>query len=364
MKFKGLLLIPTVIWILQACNHQVGVTKKKQVCISDSLAKTTTIDTAKLVYVKSGLQLSGEISFNENSVVKIFPFASGQVIDVKVSLGDKVVKGQTLAILKSADIAGDYADLASSAADMAIAKRQMNAAADLYKNGISSEREYTEAKEAYNKAVAVNNKIEQLIRINGSGSTNQSGIYEIKAPFSGYIVQRKINEGTFVRSDNSDSLFTISDMKDVWVWANVFETDIDKVKVGYTAEVTTVSYPDKVFQGKIDNISAVLDPDNKVMKIRISLPNLDMKLKPEMFAQVLITNREPNKVVSIPSVAIIFDSSKNFVIVYKDTCNLRVQEVKVEKSIEGQSYISSGLESGDRIVSKNQLFLYNALIED
>ena len=364
MKLKSLILLFGATCLLYACSNPSDPEQKKQVCISDSLAKMTTIDTAKLASVKNGLSLSGEISFDENSVVKIFPFASGQVVDVKVSLGDKVAKGQILATLKSADVAGNYADLASATADVAIAKRQLNSAADLYKNGISSEREYAEAKEAYNKAIAVNKKIEQLININGSGSTNQSGLYEIKSPISGYIVQRKINPGSFVRSDNSDNLFTISDMKDVWVWANVFETDIEKVKKGYDAEITTVSYPGQVFKGKIDNISAVLDPDNKVMKIRISLPNQDMKLKPEMFAQVLVVNHDANKSVAISSQAIIFDNGRNFVVLYKDSCHMKVQEVNISKSMDGQSYIASGLQVGDRVISKNQLFLYNALIEE
>jgi cobalt-zinc-cadmium efflux system membrane fusion protein len=57
-------------------------------------------------------------------------------------------------------------------------------------------------------------------------------------------------------------------MKDVWIWANVFETDIAKVKKGYDAKITTLAYPDKTFNGKIDEISSVLDPDNKVMKVK------------------------------------------------------------------------------------------------
>ncbi len=364
MDTKLLLLLSCTLGGLSACHDQTKIVEKKHVCISDSLAKTISIDTAKLVHIKNGLNLSGEVTVDDNNVIKIFPMVSGRVTDVKVSLGDKVTKGQILAIIKSADVTGNYSDLFSSRSDMAIYKRQLDAAEQLYKNGIASERDYTEAKENYNKALSANRKIEQLIKINGNDNTDQNGNYIIKAPISGYITQRKINEGNFIRTDNSDNLFTISDIKDVWVWANVFETDIDKVKEGYHAQVTTLAYPDKIFYGKIDKISAVLDPDNKVMKIRISLPNPDLKLKPEMFTNVLITHDETNEAVDIPSSAIIFDSSKNFVVVYNGTCNLKVQEVSVDKSIDERSYISSGLKPGDRIISKNQLFLYNALIEE
>lgn len=364
MDTKPLLLLSCALIGFSACQHETKVIEKKPVCISDSLAKTITIDTAKLVYIKNGLSLSGEVASDDNKVIKIFPSVSGRVVSVKVSLGDRVTQGQVLAIIKSADVTANYSDLASAKSDMAIAKRQMDAAESLYKNGIASERDYTEAKESYNKAVSANRKIEQLIQINGNENTDENGNYIIKAPISGYIIQRKINEGNFIRPDNSDNLFVVSDLKDVWIWANVFETDISKVKIGYDAQVTTLAYPNEVFKGKIDQISAVLDPDNKVMKVRISLPNPDLKLKPEMFTNVQITHNDDSQAVTIPTSAIVFNNSKNFVVIYEDTCRLKVQEIQINKSIDGQSYIISGLKPGDRVISKNQLFLYNSLIEE
>jgi cobalt-zinc-cadmium efflux system membrane fusion protein len=350
---------------LASCQEKKnGTMETKQVCISDSLSKMIKIDTAKNTPMKDELTLSGEVSFDENKVVKVFPYTSGQVMQVKVSLGDKVTKGQILAVLRSADVAGNYTDLSSTKADLAISKRQLEQAEYLYKNGISSERDYTEAKENYNKAVAANSKVRDQIAINGGGNTNASGSLVIKAPGDGYIVEKNITAGNFIRPDNSNSLFTISNMKDVWIWANVFETDIAKVKKGYDAQITTLAYPDKVFNGRVDQISSVLDPDNKVMKVRIALNNNDMLLKPEMFTNVLITNKEASSSVAIPSSAVIFDSSKNFVVLYNSKCNLKVSEVSVIKTVGDITYIASGLKPGDKVVSKSQLLLYNALTED
>jgi len=355
----------SVLTLLAACKHKTeDAPESKQVCISDSLAKIITIDTAKTAEMKNELSLSGEVSSDDNNVVKVFPFASGQVIEVKVSLGDKVSRGQTLAIMRSADVAGNYTDLSSTQSDLAVAKRQLDQAESLYKNGISSEREYIEAKENYNKAIAANRKVRQQLAINGGGNTSANGTLVIKAPQSGYIIEKNITSGSFIRGDNSGSMFTISNMKDVWIWANVFESDISKVKEGYTAKVTTLAYPGKVFMGKVNEISSVLDPDNKVMKIKIALPNPDMLLKPEMFTNVVITNNENEQAVSVPAKSIVFDSSKSYVVVYNSKCNLRVQEVSVIKTVDDISYVASGLKPGDRIISKNQLFLYNALISD
>ncbi|MCQ6959056.1 efflux RND transporter periplasmic adaptor subunit [Mucilaginibacter aquariorum] len=362
---KHIIYVGLALISLTACQEKkTGTMETKQVCISDSLQKMVKIDTAKSTPMQDELTLSGEVSFDENKVVKVFPFTSGQVIEVKVSLGDKVTKGQTLAVIRSADVAGSYTDLSATKSDLSISKRQLEQAEYLYKNGISSERDYTEAKENYNKAVAANSKVRDQIAINGGGNTNASGSLVIKAPGSGYIVEKNISAGNFIRPDNSSSLFTISDMKDVWIWANVFETDIAKVKKGYDAKITTLAYPDKTFNGKIDEISSVLDPDNKVMKVRVALDNKDMLLKPEMFTNVLISNKEGSSSVAIPASAVIFDSSKNFVVVYNSKCDLQVRAVNVIKTVDDITYISSGLKPGDKVISKSQLLLYNALTED
>jgi membrane fusion protein, heavy metal efflux system len=362
---KQLIFIGLGLLGLTACQEKkTGTMETKQVCISDSLAKMVEIDTAKSTPMADELTLSGEVSFDENKVVKVFPITSGQVIEVKVSLGDKVVKGQTLAILRSADVAGNYTDLSATKSDLSIAKRQLDQAEYLYKNGISSERDYTEAKENYNKAVAANSKVKQQIAINGGGNTNANGTLVITAPGSGYIVEKNISAGNFIRPDNSNSLFTISDMKDVWIWANVFETDIAKVKKGYDAKITTLAYPDKVFKGKIDEVSSVLDPDNKVMKVRIALSNQDLLLKPEMFTNVVVTNKEAVSSVAVPASAVIFDNSRFFVVIYNSKCDLQVRAVTIIKTIDNTTYISSGLKPGDKVISKSQLLLYNALTQE
>ncbi|RFZ81183.1 efflux RND transporter periplasmic adaptor subunit [Mucilaginibacter terrenus] len=365
MKNSIIYIIAAATLGLAACQHEKsGTMETKQVCISDSLAKMVKIDTAKTTQMKDELSLSGEVSFDENKVVKVFPFTSGQVLDVKVSLGDKVSRGQVLAVIRSADVAGNYTDLTSTRADLAISKRQLEQAEYLYKNGISSERDYTEAKENYNKALASNSKVRDQIAINGGGNTNSSGTLVIKAPGDGYIVEKNIAAGNFIRPDNNNSLFTISDMKDVWIWANVFESDIAKVKLGYDAKITTLAYPDKAFTGKVDQVGSVLDPDSKVMKVRIALSNPGMLLKPEMFTNVIITNKEANSSVSIPASSVIFDSSKNFVVVYNSKCDLQVREVNVIKTVDDITYIAAGLKPGDKVISKSQLLLYNALTED
>ena len=99
------------------------------------------------------------------------------------------------------------------------------------------------------------------------------------------------------------------------------------------------------------------------MRIRINLLNEGLLLKPEMFTNVLIENTEQLKAVSIPSDAMVFEGGKNFVVIYKGKCDLKLAEVQVLKTENNRSYISSGLHAGDIIISKNQVLFYNAILE-
>ncbi len=337
--------------------------EKKQVCISDSMSSMIAIDTVQVRNVDDELRLSGEVSFDENKVVKVFPFSSGQVVSVNVSLGDRVKAGQELATIKSADIAGDYADLSSAGADVSIAKRQMENAEHLYQNGIGSEREYVEAKENYQKALTSAAKIQKQLSINGGGRTTANGTYTVIAPKSGYVVEKTINPGQFIRNDNGQNLFTIGDISDVWIWANVYENDIARVKEGYTALVSTLAYPDTVFTGRVDKVSQILDPQTKVMKIRVRLPNENGYLKPEMFANIAIENTEGKKAMAIPASAVISEDGKNYVVVYRGKCSLQIREIQILKTVGDYAFLKAGLAPGENLISQNQILFYRQLQE-
>ncbi len=337
---------------------------QKAFCLSDTAKKMVEIDSARVMPMEDEIQLSGEVSFDENKVIKVYPRSSGHVIDCKVTLGDKVEAGQVLAVVRSADIAGNYSDLTSANADVAIAKRQMDNAESLYKNGIASEKEVNEAKQNYEKTLATKRKIESQLSINGGANTSSGGTYNITSPISGYIVEKKVNAGNYLRSDMGDYLFTISDLKDVWVMANVFEADIPKVKEGYNVKVTTLAYPDKELTGKIEKISEVLDPTNKVMKVRIRLSNDQMLLKPEMFTKVIVTNTESKTAVCIPQKAIIEQNGKNFVVVYKGDCQMEIREVTTIKITGDKCYIENGIKAGDKLIVHNQLIVFQKLLNN
>ncbi len=344
---------------LQGCHHAENADdqKEQKFQVTDTLLNSLLIDTVKEASALSEINLTGSIAPDENKTVKIFPMVSGIAQDVHVQLGDVVSKGQTLAIMKSAEMAGFNKDYISAEADVRSAKRAFESEQDLYKSGLASQKDFEQAQSDYQKAEAESKRAGAVIGINKS---NAQG-YIIKSPISGFVIEKNLTDNTQVRADNSQNLFTIADLSDVYVLINIYESDIASVQTGDPVKITTLSYPDKVFDGKIDKVYDMIDPDSKVIKARVKIANPGNKLKPGMFANVTIKAKSGEDLPVINTRALIFDNDKNYVIVVDGKAHARIQQIDIAKRVEDRAYIRTGLKPGDRIVASRQVYLFESL---
>jgi cobalt-zinc-cadmium efflux system membrane fusion protein len=344
---------------LQSCHHAENADdqREKKFQVTDTLLNSLLIDTVKEASALSEINLTGSVAPDENKTVKIFPMVSGIAKDVNVQLGDVVSKGQTLAIMKSAEMAGFTKDYISAEADLRSAKRTLESTQDLYKSGLASQKDFEEAQSDYQKALAENKRAAEVVNINKS---NADG-YLVKSPISGFVIEKNLTDNTQVRADNSTNLFTIADLSDVYVLINIYESDISNIQTGDPVKITTLSYPDKVFDGKVDKIYDVLDPDDKVVKARVKIANPGYKLKPGMFASVMIKAKSGENLPVINTRALIFDNDKNYVVVVDGKAHARIQQVDIAKKVEDRAYIRAGLKPGDRIVASRQVYLFESL---
>lgn len=351
------LLLATSIAIF-SCKDQAKEASRQKFTISDSLLKTLEIDSIRSCPLVNSLTLTGKVAFDEEKVNRIFPLVSGIITGVNVELGDYVKKGQQLGVIRSGEMAGYGSDLVTSKTNLLIAQKNMDAATEMYKSGLMSEKDYITAQQMYKQAQAQLSRAREVLQINGG---NGNGDLVVRAPISGFIVEKQVNNNMAIRSDNNSNLFTISDLKNIWVIANVYESNISQVHLGEEAEVTTLSYPGRVFKGKVDKILNVLDPTNKVMKIRVQLPNSDYALKPEMFASVNVINQKDSNALCIPSSALIFDHSEYFIFVYRNPSNIGIIPVKILGTNEDKTYISGDIKEGEKVIASNALLIYQAM---
>lgn len=325
--------------------------------LMDSVMRTAETAPAVLESVTDNLKLNGKIAANEDHQAKVYALVSGRITNVSVALGDKVQKGQTLAVLQSTEVAGISNDLSLAESNVAMTKKNMETTKDLYQGNLATERDYMNAQIEYNKAQSELNRAKEVASITGG----KNSVYTLKAPLSGYIIEKNIAANSEVRQDNSNALFSVADLSNVWVLANVYESDIDKIHLGDAVQITTLANPSKPYDGKIDKIYNVLDPTSRTMKVRITMSNADNEFKPEMFVTVKVNVQTTAQMVTIPSQAIVLDNSKNYVVV-KEGNQLHIKEIQLSKRVDTKAFVT-GLNEGDQVVTNSQVFIYQALAQ-
>lgn len=358
MKNKALFVALGLI-LLASCK---GTPKPEEIekgfVLSDKMLSTTTTAIAAMEPVKNELSFYGKITADNNKMIEVFPVVGGNVTKVYVELGDYVKKGQLLATIQSTEVAGFEKELDDANNDVLVAKNNLKVTQEMYEGKLNAERDVIEAKSQLDKAQSQLHRIQETYKIY---NIKKGAIYEVRSPISGFVIQKSINADMLLRSDKTDNIFDIAEIDDVWAIANVNESDINQVKLGIDASVTTLSYPDKVFTGKVDKIFNIIDPETKAMKVRIKLNNTDYLLKPEMRANILMSYEEDRKMLALPSSSVIFDKSKNFVMIFKDRHNIETRQVEVFRQVGQTTYISSGLKEGEKVMTTNQLLVYDAL---
>lgn len=361
MKTTKLILAISFMISIVACSkkEENKQEENQKLELSEHSKNELSIAPAMAENIENSLILTGKVSPFEERQVKVSPLVDGIIEKLSANLGDYVHKGQPLAIVHSTDVADLENQTISSKTDLVSAQKNLQVQQDLFKSGLATEKDVLLAQNEITKFKGALNRANEVSGIYGV----KNSFYTLKSPISGYVVDKNsaISDKMAYHEGETGAFFTIADLSEVQVIANVYESDIAKVKLGFPVKVSLIAYPDKVFMGKIDKISNVLDPQTRTMTVRINLKNQGNQLKPEMFAQITVNFDQSKKLVSIPAEAVIFDKNKNYVVVYKDAKNITPREVQIAQTTNGKSFIFSGLQEGEQVMLKNQLMIYNAL---
>jgi cobalt-zinc-cadmium efflux system membrane fusion protein len=335
----------------------VDKTPTNQIAFKDEQLKYIKIDTVRMIPAMDEFTAVGEVSFDENNVVRVYPIVSGSVSKVNVSLGDYVKKGQILATILSTDISTYQRDYNIAKANFEVAEANLARSTELYKSGMLSAKEYADVQKEYSNDQSEFNEKKQILELYGGSEKELDAMFRVVAPRSGYIVERNINEGTQIRTDNATNIFTISDLETIWVWANVHESDMGKVHEGDLVSVKTIAYPDREFKGTIKKIGTMLDPQSRVIRVRTELVNKDGLLKPEMFANVVITPKNMVKVLAVPQSAIVLENNNYFVMKEAGHNVFEKIRIRVGKNYDNNTEVIDGLKEGDHVISEGSLFV-------
>ncbi|MDR6196115.1 efflux RND transporter periplasmic adaptor subunit [Siphonobacter sp. SORGH_AS_0500] len=327
---------------------------------TNCFAKEVTAQTTE-VHASTPIQkisLTGKVNYNPDRVVKFVPLLDGVVSKVNFALGDYVKQGQVLLELRSSELTNLSSELKTAQATLRTAERNLSSVKDMYEDKLATEKELVQAESEVD--VAKQSIIKAQETLNLYGGSLEKGVLVVRAASNGYIVEKNIVVGQQVEA-GTEALFTISDLKQVWVTANIYAGQLDQVKEGMPVEITTTAYPNTVFHGKISRFANVFDPNERVLKAQIFLDNPGLLLKPEMFVIIRVQKTGKETTLAVPTKAVVFDDDRYFVVQYEDECHLKLVHLTPLFQNADSTYFQGGIQVGEKILVKNQLLVYNQL---
>jgi len=302
------------------------------------------LKTAAALQIRSGLQLPGEIRFNEDRTAHVVPQVAGIVESVSAKLGQKVRKGQVLAVISSSAVSEQRSELLNAEQRLSLARSAYQREKHLWEQKISAEQDYLQAQAALREAeVAVRNAQQKLRAIGATGaSSGNLNRYEIRAPFDGIVVEKHLGLGEAVREDAN--AFLISDLSGVWAEIIVSPKDMQVVRVGKKVVVRATAF-DAAAEGTISYVGALIGEQSRTAKAHVVLSNAADLWRPGLFVNVEVVAEETPVPVAVLADAVQTVEGKSVVFV-RVADGFVAREVGLGRS-DGQFVeITAGLDAG------------------
>jgi cobalt-zinc-cadmium efflux system membrane fusion protein len=319
-----------------------------------ALRKALTMEPAAARPVNAKIALPAVVESDPARTSAVLTPLAGRLISLKVSLGDRVKKGDVLAVIDSPDLGQAYDDDDKAGDALKLADKNLGRQEGQHRIGAASDKDLDQATSDRAQAFAEYTRTQARLRTLGA-SADKSHLLIVAASMSGSITALSVAPGDMI-NDPTQPLMTIADLSTVWVTALVPEKDVRAVYKGQSVEVTLSAYADKVLRGKVLFVSDVIESDSRRNKIRIAFPNGDYALKPNMFATVTVIGPDKTEVV-VPSSALLMNNDRTSVFVATAPWTFQRRTVDPDLGDGATVAIRGGLAAGDQVVVKGGILL-------
>ncbi|WP_236582129.1 efflux RND transporter periplasmic adaptor subunit [Hydrogenophaga sp. BPS33] len=272
---------------------------EEKVALTDEQVKAAgiVIKESGAAVIRTTLQLPGEIRFNEDRTAHIVPRAAGVVESVSANLGQKVSRGQVLAVISSSAVSEVRSELQAATKRRELAQTTYERENTLWQQKISPEQDVLQARQALREAeIAVANATQKLRTLGASAGSGALGRVELRAPFDAMVVEKHIAIGEAVREDAN--VFTLSDLSTVWAEMSVGASDLAKVRVGERVRVKADA-ADVVADGKIAFVGSLIGAQTRTAPARVELSNPQGAWRPGLFVTVEVLTNDNDKASAV-----------------------------------------------------------------
>jgi len=351
------------------------------VTLSPEQRAAVSIEVAQRHTLQSDVTAPGKIAFNGNRVTPVFSQFAGRIARLMAEVGTTIHPGQTIGMIDTPDIVGmqtDYLqarttersarttlDLATRTRERAVRLAEAEAIPkrDLQQAQADESRASDDLQRAQSAIAAARGRLRSAGMseddINRLAATSRSvnRIVPLVAPISGTITERKAGLGQVVQPGAGDPLFMIADLSSVWVTADVYEDQLASIHAGATVKIKTPAYPNETFLARVDQIGSTLDPDRHTVAVRCVVSNDGERLKPGMFASMILASGTPQTVITVPASAVISEDDQRAVFVEQAPGQYTKRAVETGNEVNGLLIIRAGLREGDRVVVHGGLLI-------
>lgn len=309
-------------------------------------------------------QLFGRLIWNDDVTVRVFTPFAGRVRRILVEPGARVEKGDPLVELESPDFAQAQSDVRHTGSDLELARRNLVRLRQLLEHGAAPQKDVDAAEAEAARAEAERSRAISRLAIYGMNADLVNGVFVLKSPVSGLVVEKNLTQGQEVRPDQMLAnapeyfapMFVISNPERLWIQIDATEADLACLEPGREFTFNARAFPGQTFTGTVDHIADFIDPNTRSIKVRGTVMNTNRLLKAEMFVTVNLPS-PVERGAMVPASAVYFKGEKHFVFVADDNLKFSRHEVQTGPERNGMVLVLSGVDPGQKVVTDGCVLL-------
>ena len=317
--------------------------------------------------------VTGRLYWDDDITVRVFTPVAGRVIALRADLGQAIPAGTPLAEIDSPDFGQALANARTAVGNLAAAEKAYRRSQELLQHGAAAQKDVEAAEAACVAAVAERDRAEAVLANYGGSDKSTNSVYILRSPIAGVLVEKNINPGQELRADlmlaNAPNLFApifvVSDPAKLWLQIDVAESDLSSLQPGQHLQISSRAFPGRVFDGKVDNLGATMDPATRTIKVRGVVNNSDKLLKAEMYVMVEVA-QNPDQAgqmgVEVSSKALFMKGDDSYLFIEESPGHFQRKLVKVGVEKDSKVPVLEGVNAGQRVVTEGALLL-QALVE-
>ncbi len=307
---------------------------------------------------RASVSAAGKVDFVPSRVARVGSPIAGRIATIPVVVGQKVGRGAVLITLESVEVGRARADYMAAKTRLDQTKSEVDRENRLLAGGATSDRAVLVAQTDQAQAQAQLRAAEDRLSTLGLGASVTGQSVALVAPIAGTVLQVNARMGQSVGT--TDTLAVVGETEQVWLGVDVYERDVGKVHVGDDVRVSSIAFPGRVFEGKVDQLGSVIDPDRHVLDARIVLPNQDGALKPGMTANARILGEaagDGGTALVVPRHAIQTIDGQPFVFIQHEPGKYEMRPVERGAELDDDVEILRGLDAKEIVVVDGSFIL-------